>query len=160
MKSNLRYTFIDLIFSLLFLPIPVIGLVILVPAMDWTAIICAFMFLACLAFLGFALFSLQWFEIEDRVLIVKNIFGVVYKIRLKEIKKALVVNVPIFYIKTYVVRRPVIALSRNISLGKWKVERAYNTKKSKYIVLPDTPDIRAWLCEEYRKASGEALIIK
>ncbi len=161
MKSNIRHTLIYLLFALPFLLVATVGLVLFSLRGEWHGVLIASgMILVGIGVLCAFLYFTQWFEIQDRVLIVKCIFGKIKEIRLRQIQKALTAKGIVGRVNRRPVYRSFIVISPNTSIQKWMEVEAYNTKQSEYIVLPDTPDIRAWLCEEYRKASGEALIIK
>ncbi len=161
MKSNIRHTLIYLLFAIPFLLIATVSLVLCSLRGEWHGVIIAsVMILGGIGVLCAFLYYTQWFEIKDRVLIVKCIFGQIKEIRLRSIQKAITVKGIVSRVNRRPVYRSFIVISPNTSIKKWMEVTPYNKKDSEYIVLPDTPNIRTWLCEAYMKASGEALVIE
>ena len=86
--NNLKYSIWEFIFSLIFTIPILIGTIICFKENDLLfAIIYLLVFIIALILIYFSIKDIQWFEINSNSIIVKNIFGVIKKIEINNIKK-------------------------------------------------------------------------
>ncbi len=107
--------------------------------------------------LGFDLYELQWIEIEGGVIRARNIFGVVKELELAKIKKHFRIHAVAYGVKTYNKYFYCIVLSANKSLPRSSVSDAYNRKRNRYLILPDSEENRRKIKVAYIAATGKEL---
>ena len=166
MKTNIKYSIVDLIFWIIGLSISLVGLVVSITDYDDTAshFCCAVgygvFFLLSIIMLFCSIKNIQWFNIADGYITVHCPFGIIKRVRLDQIKKAFKTNAVIYSVKMLSVRRPHVVLCLQKSVTKNRVNDAYNEKKKPYIIIPYSTEIEVMICTEYKKLCGEELIIK
>ena len=98
--NNFKHSLWGLLLSLLIL-IPVcIGIVVLINAKELIGVILYFLFLILvIIFSSISLVDIQWANIYNDKIVVRNIFGVVKEIEYKDINKSFKINATIFSIK-------------------------------------------------------------
>lgn len=116
----------------------------------------AIMSILCLFFL---LCNIQWINIDDSNVCVRNIFGTVKRIEISKIKAMKVLNARAWGIKMYSKYYSCIAISSRKKIKQADVEDAYNHKKGYYIIFPNTNGNMQKLQEAYTKAVGKKLEI-
>ena len=161
MKTNIKYSIVDLIFWIIGLSISLIGFIVLVTARHfWGSVGYFIFFLISVIMLLSSIKNIQWFDITNGYITVYCPFGIIKRVELTRIKKTFKTNATIYNIKTYSVRRPHIVLCLQKSVAKSRIEDAYNRKKKPYIIIPYSTEIETLICTEYKKLCGEELIIK
>ena len=166
MKTNIKYSIVDLISWIIGLSISLVGLIVSITDYDdtanhfWCAVGCGVFLLLSIIMLFCSIKNIQWFNIADGYITVHCPFGIVKRVRLDQIKKAFKTNAVIYSVKMLSVRRPHIALCIKKSVAKAGVDDAYNGKKKPYIILPYSTETEVLICTEYKKLCGEDLIIK
>lgn len=161
MKSNMKYSIHNLLFSIVCNSAFWIGLVVLISEKSWILSVFWSVFLLLSIFLLFdAIRNVQWFEIRNGSIIVYSLFGMVKCVQFDQIKNAFSVNAVIFRLKTLDFRRPHIVLCLNKSTRKSEIGDAYNRKKRKYIIIPYTEETKLLIQTEYLKYCNQSLEIK
>ena len=161
MKTNLKYSIYELLFSIVFNSVCWIGLVVLISEKSWILSLFEGVFLLLSIFLLFdAIRNIQWFKIRNGSIMVYSLFGIVKCVQFDQIKNAFSVNAVIFRLKALAFYRPHIVLCLNKSTRKSEIEDAYNRKKRKYIIVPYTEEMEALLQTEYMKYCNQPLQIK
>lgn len=161
MKTNLKYSIYELLFSIVFNSVCWIGLVVSISEKSWILSLFEGVFLLLSIFLLFdAIRNVQWFEIQNGSITVSSLFGIVKCVQFDQIKSAFYDNAEIFRLKALSFRRPHIVLCLTKSIIKSNIADAYNRKKRKYIIVPYTEEMEALLQTEYMKYCNQPLQIK
>ena len=161
MKTNIKYSIVDLIASIIVLSISLIGFIVLVTARHfWGSVGYFIFFLIAIIMLLSSIKNIQWFDINNGDITVYCPFGIIKRVELNRIKKTFKTNATIYSIKIHQVRRPHIVLCLQKSVTKSRIENAYNRKKKPYIIIPYSTETEILICSEYKKLCGEELIIK
>ena len=159
--NNLKYSIWQFIFSLIFTIPTLIGTIICFKENDLLfSIIYLLVFIIALIFLYFSIKDIQWFEINSNSIIVKNIFGVIKKIEINNIKKAFVENAKIFSLKMLSVNKMCLVISLNKTIIKADIENAFNKKSYNYIIIPYNEVIINHIANQYNLLTGNILEVK
>ena len=156
--NNFKHSLWGLLFSFLIL-IPVcLGIVVLINAKELIGVILYSLFLILVIILSsISLVDMQWANIYNDKIVVRNIFGVVKEIEYKDINKSFKINATIFSIKMLGIRKPYIVLSMYKSLQESQIGDAYNRKKYKYVILPMSIRNEKIIKEKYKACTGNEL---
>ena len=161
MKTNIKYSIVDLIFWIIGLSISLNGFIVLVTARHfWGSVGCFIFFLISAIMLLRSIKNIQWFDIANGYITVYCPFGIIKRVELTRIKKTFKTDATIYGIKMHSVSRPHIVLCLQKYVAKSRIEDAYNRKKKPYIIIPYSTEIETLICTEYKKLCGEELIIK
>lgn len=156
-KYPLKFYILPFIIDIFGLVFSVVALVMLWGNHIWgTVLYLAFLAVALMG-LGFELYELQWIEIEGGVIRARNVFGVVKELELAKIKKHFRINAAVYGLKTYHKYHPCIVLSSYKSLAKNRVTDAYNGRRNRYLILPDSEENRRKIKVAYIAATGKEL---
>ena len=159
--NNLKYSIWQFIFSLIFTIPTLIGTIICFKENDLLfAIIYLLVFIIALILLYFSIKDIQWFEINSNSVIVKNVFGVIKKIEINNIKKAFVKNARIFSLKMLSVNKMCLVISLNKAIIKANIENAFNKKSYSYIIIPYNEVIINHIAHQYNLLTGNNLEVK
>ena len=159
--NNLKYSIWQFIFSLIFTIPTLIGTIICFKENDLLfAIIYLLVFIIALILLYFSIKDIQWFEINSNSVIVKNVFGVIKKIEINNIKKAFVKNARIFSLKMLSVNKMCLVISLNKAIIKANIENAFNKKSYSYIIIPYNEVIINHIAHQYNLLTGNILEVK
>lgn len=159
--NNLKYSIWQFIFSLIFTIPTLIGTIICFKENDLLfAIIYLLVFIIALILLYFSIKDIQLFEINSNRIIVKNIFGVIKKIEINNIKKAFVKNARIFSLKMLSVNKMCLVISLNKTIIKADIENAFNKKSYNYIIIPYNEVIINYIAHQYNLLTGNILEVK
>ena len=161
MKSNMKYSIYDLLRSIIFNLVCLIGLILSIYEKSW---ILSVFWGVLLSISIFALFdsirNIQWFAIRNGSIAVYSLFGIVKCSQLDQIKNAFSINAVIFWSKIWSFKRPHIVLCLTKSVKKSEITDAYNRKKRKYIIIPYTEETKILLQTECMKYLNQSLEIK
>ena len=159
--NNLKFSIWQFVFSLIFAIPTLIGMIICFKENELIfAIICELLFIMAITLLYFSIKDMQWFEINSNSIIVKNIFGIIRKIEIINIKKAFVENARIFSLKMLGINKMCLVLSLNKSIIKANIGNAFNNKSSKYIIIPYNVEIANYIRHRYNLLTGNNLEVK
>lgn len=159
--SNLKYSIWQFLFSLIFTIPSLIGTIICFRESEWLfAIFYLLLFLIALILLYFSIKDIQWFEINSNSIIAKNIFGVINKIEIYNVKKSFVKNASIFSLKMLSVNKMCLVISLNKTIIKANIENAFNKKSYSYIIIPYNVVITNYITQQYNLLTGNILEVK
>ena len=168
-KTNIRYSIINVFFWICGFSISLIGVLVLLFDVDgvdytsfdlWLLIGWGTLFLISIIMLLNSIKNIQWFDIADGYITVYNPFGIVKCMQFFQIKKAFKTNAVIWGLRMLANRREHIVLCLYGSVTKGLVYDAYNRKKNPYVIIPYTEEVKDLICTEYKKICGEELVIK
>ncbi len=166
MKTNIKYSIVQLLFWLLVFSISLIGFIVLltdINAVDtilWVVIVFGVLSLSFLVMLLISINNIQWFNIFNEYIVVRSPFGIVKRVLISDIKKAFKTKVSIFQIKMTSINRMHIVLCLKKSLTKASIVDAYNRKENPYIIIPYSEEAEIFICSEYSKVCDDKLIIR
>ena len=159
--NNLKYSIWQFIFSLIFTVPTLIGTIICFKENDLLfAIIYLLVFIIALILLYFSIKDIQWFEINSNSIIAKNIFGIIKKIEIYNVKKAFVENARIFSLKMLSVNKMCLVISLNKTIIKANIENAFNKKSYSYVIIPYNVVITNYITQQYNLLTGNILEVK
>ncbi len=151
MRTNIKYSIYDLLFSILSAITSVIGFVVLLANKNWFAVFWGVLLCGALFWLLRSIQNIQWFDIKDGHITVYSPFGVVKSEKLSQIKKIVKTRAVIFGFKGMTIRREHIVLCLIKSIKMADIEDAYNRKKKKYVIIPYTAETERIIQTEYQK---------
>ena len=161
MINNLKHSIWSLIFSILCCLPGFIGLTFCVVTKEtWITLIYLLIAAAGLILLVISIMNVQWSNINNDKIIVRNIFGTIKEIEYVNIKKAFKTNTTIFSLKTLGIHKMYLVLSNYKSLQKSQIVDAYNRRKYKYIIIPFSANVEAMIKAKYKSSTGADLEIK
>lgn len=159
--NNLKYSIWQFIFSLIFTVPTLLGTIICFKENDLLfAIIYLLLLITTLILLYFSIKNMQWFEINSNSILVKNIFGVIKKIEINNIKKAFVEKANIFSLKMLSVNKMCLVISLNKTIIKANIENAFNKKSYSYVIIPYEVVITNYITQQYNLLTGNILEVK
>lgn len=128
---------------------------------SWVAISVAIvMLLATLVGVFVSVYNIQWIEIDEGVLRVRNILGTVKEIEFSEINKAFIREQFVFHLKGIWKKLPCLVISTRKSLKTCDIQGAYNRPTYPYVILPHTVEAEQLVRDTYLMATGNELEIK
>lgn len=159
--NNLKYSIWQFLFSLIFTIPTLIGTIICFRKSEWLfAIFYLLLFLIALILLYFSIKDIQWFEINSNSIIAKNIFGVINKIEIYNVKKSFVQNANIFSLMMLSINKMCLVISLNKTIIKADIENAFNKKSYNYIIIPYNEVIINHIAHQYNLLTGNILEVK
>ena len=136
MINNLKHSIWSLIFSILCCLPGFIGLTFCVVTKEtWITLIYLLIAVAGLFLLVISVINVQWANINNDKIIVRNIFGTIKEIEYVNINKVFKTNATIFSLKMLGVHKKYLVLSNYKSIQKSQIADAYNRRKYKYIII-------------------------
>ena len=159
--NNLKHSIWSLIFSILWCLPGFIGLTFRVVTKEtWITLIYLLIAAAGLILLVISIMNVQWTNINNDKIVVKNIFGIIKEIEYKDINKAFKANATIFSLKMLGIHKMYLVLSNYKSLQKSQIEDAYNRRKYKYLIIPFSTNVETTIKAKYKSSMGLDLEIK
>lgn len=136
MKINsFKYSIFPFIFSILFVILTILGLVIVFNYSIIGTILDILFLVMAIYFFVITLINIQMFKLTNNKIIVKNIFGVIKEVSYSDIKRIEKMDTTVYSLKMMNIKKNSIILFLNKSVKESQIEDAYNRKKNKYIVL-------------------------
>ena len=146
MKINsFKYSIFPFIFSILFVILTILGLVIVFNYSIIGTILDILFLVMAIYFFVITLINIQMFKLTNNKIIVKNIFGVIKEVSYSEIKRIEKMDTTVYSLKMMNIKKNSIILFLNKSVKESQIEDAYNRKKNKYIVLPYNKKIYSFI---------------
>ena len=133
--NNFKYSIFPFIFSILFVILTILGLVIVFNYSIIGTILDILFLVMAIYFFVITLINIQMFKLTNNKIIVKNIFGVIKEVSYSEIKRIEKMDTTVYSLKMMNIKKNSIILFLNKSVKESQIEDAYNRKKNKYIVL-------------------------
>ena len=159
--NNLKYSIWSLLFSIICCVPCLIGLIVCIAAKETWITLFYLLFLASgLFLLVISIINLQWANIYNDKIVVRNIFGIIKEMEYVNINKAFKINATILSLKMLRVRKECLVLSNKKSLQKSQIEDAYNRRKYKYLIIPFSTNIDTVIKANYKSLMGVDLEIK
>ena len=161
MKTNIKYSIVQLLFWLLGFSISLIGFIVLltdINAVDtilWVVVAFGVLSLSFLVMLLISINNIQWFYILNEYIVVRSPFGIVKRVLISDIKKAFKTKVSIFHIKMTSINRMHIVLCLKKSLTLRKNSRHITRLKCIPITTASTTLKRAWI---WKSVTGSSLL--
>ena len=134
--NNFKYSIFPFIFSILFVILTILGLVIVFNYSIIGTILDILFLVMAIYFFVITLINIQMFKLTNNKIIVKNIFGVIKEVSYSEIKRIEKMDTTVYSLKMMNIKKTSIILFLNKSVKENQIEDAYNRKKNKYIALP------------------------
>ena len=159
--NNLKHSIWSLIFSILCCLPGFIGLTFCVVKKE-TLITLIYLLIAVagLFLLVISIINVQWANINNDKIIVRNIFGTIKEIEYVNINRAFEINATIFSLKMLSIHKKYLVLSNYKSLQKSQIADAYNRRKYKYIIIPFSSNVETIIKAKYKLTTGADLEIK
>lgn len=107
-----------------------------------------------------SIINIQWTNINNDKIVVKNIFGIIKEIEYKDINKAFKANATIFSLKMLRIHKMHLVLSNYKSLRQSQIGDAYNRRKYKYLIIPFSINVETTIKAKYKSSMGVDLEIK
>ena len=159
--NNLKYSIWSVLANVLYLICMVTCFVVAFEETDITlSIVLLLLIILGFVALYFSIFDIQFFQIDDNNVIVRNLFGIIQNKDIGSIKKIVIMDASIFSIKMLHICKEHIVLSFNKSLIKANVEDGYNNRLHKYIILPYNEEMLTIILSKYNSLTGDVLEVK
>lgn len=159
--NNLKHSIWSLIFSVVCCLPGFIGLTFCVVSKEtWITLIYLLIATTGLILLVVSIMNVQWSNINNDKIIVRNIFGTIKEIEYVNINKVFKTNATIFSLKMLGAHKKYLVLSNYKSLQKSQIADAYNRRKYKYIIIPFCANVETMIKAKYKLTTGADLEIK
>ena len=159
--NNIKHSIWSLIFSIICCVPGIVGLCFCIITKEtWTTLIYLLLAAAGLFLLVSSIINVQWANINNGKIIVRNIFGTIKEIEYVNINKAFKTNDTIFSLKMLGAHKKYLVLSNYKSLQKSQIADAYNRRKYKYIIIPFNANVETMIKAKYKLTTGADLEIK
>lgn len=161
MINNIKHSIWSLIFSIICCVLGIVGLCFCIITKEtWITLIYLLLAAAGLFLLVSSIINVQWTNINNDKIVVKNIFGIIKEIEYKDINKAFKANVTIFSLKMLGIHKMYLVLSNYKSLQKSQIGDVYNRRKYKYLIIPFSTNVETTIKARYKSSTGVDLEIK
>ncbi|MBQ8205852.1 MAG: hypothetical protein IJZ77_00120 [Bacilli bacterium] len=159
--NNIKHSIWSLIFSIICCVPGIVGLCFCIITKEtWTTLIYLLFAAAGLFLLVSSIINVQWANINNDKIIVRNIFGTIKEIEYVNINKAFKTNATIFSLKMLGAHKKYLVLSNYKSLQKSQIADAYSRRKYKYIIIPFSANVETMIKAKYKLTTGADLEIK
>ena len=159
--NNIKHSIWSLIFCIIVCIAVFIGLIVcIVEKETWITLVYLFIAAAGLFLLVISIINIQWTNIYDDKVVVRNIFGIIKEIEYVNIKKALITYATIFSLKMLGIHKKYLVISNYKSLQKSQIVDAYNRRKYKYLMIPFSTNVEIMIKAKYKLTTGADLEIK
>ena len=161
MINNIKHSIWSLIFSIICCVLGIVGLCFCIITKEtWITLIYLLLAAAGLFLLVSSIINVQWTNINNDKIVVKNIFGIIKEIEYKDINKAFKANATIFSLKMLGIHKMYLVLSNYKSLQKSQIGDACNRRKYKYLIIPFSTNVETTIKAKYKSSTGVDLEIK
>jgi hypothetical protein len=161
MINNIKHTIWSLIFSIICCVPGIVGLCLCIITKEtWITLVYLLLAAAGLFLLVSSIMNVQWANINNDKIIVRNIFGIIKEIEYKDTNKAFKTNATIFSLKMLGAHKKYLVLSNYKSLQKSQIGDAYNRRKYKYLIMPFSTNVETTIKAKYKSSTGVDLEIK
>ncbi len=159
--NNLKHSIWSLIFLILCCIPGFVGLTFCITTKETWITLCYLLFVAAgLFLLVISIMNVQWTNIYDDKIVIRNIFGIIKEIEYVNINKAFKINATIFSLKMLIIRKTYLVLSSYKFLQKSQIGDVYNRRKYKYLMISFSNDIEIMIKAKYKSSTGADLEIK